>query len=635
MSEHDVHLFVPNELILLLEEDGPEVDVTPEETIETLKSHPAVKAILDRFPIDRMIGESLFRVDMAAIVRDAEEEKRRRGIPTVGSDGKAELDLGPGPRHEDWGTTALRRANVVILPVGQKANDDAMESAQPDYTALDSLITAFETELFAHNPSVLRGLHNKPIISPKDVPDPRGVKQGPILIGMTLNWHAAAAPHQIGVGGPGARPVQAYPPARPTDYAFTFSGKDANILNDADGAGTTVYVLDTLPNESRVQQFASNQWKQFPPYDSLPNKMLWPSLEEGVRRDDWHPASMIGHHYDMTDHGLFAAGIVRAIAPEAEIRFVEVLDRCGVGTLASISRGFDYVLHEFDQFDENGRGERIPRSVVNCSFTLAFPDHNHFDILPPALAAKSKSVAAFLQTLRDNPQSMQKELDVAAEALQIEPALLRDKLLAWGQTRHLLHSHPLMALTAKRIIQELTSSIYARGATLVAAAGNEGPHSTMRGKRPYPRYPAAAKPVIGVGASDVRPEDRTARAYADYSSSADDPPSDGFLTFGGKAANGEAVPNEAIRGIYTTKFSNGGEDTGWAWWAGTSFAAPIISGAIAGLLGLGKSREDAVQFLRDQIDQSSAGGAPVQVLPVTRGSTGAGGTQNSPEETPA
>jgi hypothetical protein len=44
--------------------------------------------------------------------------------------------------------------------------------------------------------------------------------------------------------------------------------------------------------------------------------------------------------YRMTDHGLFVAGIIHTIAPQAELHLIEVLNPYGVGDLESITRAY-------------------------------------------------------------------------------------------------------------------------------------------------------------------------------------------------------------------------------------------------------------------------------------------------------
>jgi subtilisin family serine protease len=109
----------------------------------------------------------------------------------------------------------------------------------------------------------------------------------------------------------------------------------------------------------------------------------------------------------------------------------------------------------------------------------------------------------------------------------------------------------------------------------VASAGND---STSQ-SRVDARYPAAFSNVIGVGALP-KGNPRIINSYipASYSNLADNPPTNGFMTFGGEPGQGQG-----IRGMYISNFPGLGNinPTGWAWWAGTSFAAAIITGFLA------------------------------------------------------
>src|SRR5262249_11812531 len=132
---------------------------------------------------------------------------------------------------------------------------------------------------------------------------------------------------------------------------------------------------------------------------------------------------------------------------------------------------------------------------------------------------------------------------------------------------------------------------------MVAAAGNE---HEVGGSRPAACYPAAEMETVGVGA--LRKDD----LIADYSNAADSPESDGFYTFGGGAPaqpldnllrspappSTDTIRGGGIIGLYLADFPDGktvgARDTnGWAEWAGTSFATPIISGIAASLIAGG------------------------------------------------
>ena len=116
-----------------------------------------------------------------------------------------------------------------------------------------------------------------------------------------------------------------------------------------------------------------------------------------------------------------------------------------------------------------------------------------------------------------------------------------------------------------------------------------------RQTRPPARYPAAFENVIGVGAvpknsAPIRDllTGKEKHNPARYSNQSDVPPQNGIVTLGGSRDE-----ENGVLGVFIHKFpANEKEETnsidnttGWAWWAGTSFAAAIISGILAKAIG--------------------------------------------------
>lgn len=113
---------------------------------------------------------------------------------------------------------------------------------------------------------------------------------------------------------------------------------------------------------------------------------------------------------------------------------------------------------------------------------------------------------------------------------------------------------------------------------LVGAAGNDSRQFAPGGHR-VPGYPAALDSVVGVAAlqHDGRPP-----AYsnqADWDLKARNLRRSGLAVFGGD----DGPDGTGVLGVFSAAaFPNQERNTnGWAYWSGTSFAAPIISGIVA------------------------------------------------------
>jgi subtilisin family serine protease len=237
------------------------------------------------------------------------------------------------------------------------------------------------------------------------------------------------------------------------------------------------------------------------------------------------------HPYPMTDHGLFVAGIIHTIAPAAQIHLYEVLNPDGVGDLKTIADGLRKVLDDF-------QGRPL---VINCSLVLN---------LPPLYPSDTESFRAKMDDILRGWDEVEKDP------------------VAWAE-------HQALS------INWICDWLYLSGARVIAAAGND-----RTGKpRPQADYPAAFDSVVGVGALSKGNPPRGPFNPAKYSNLADRPAKIGITTLGG-----EQGENNGVLGIYLGEFpgeqrmesQRDGKD--WAWWAGTSFAAPIITAVTAAVL---------------------------------------------------
>lgn len=432
--------------------------------------------------------------------------------------------------------------------------------------------------------------------------------------GMTLrsaspNWLTTPSPNVSGGGGPGTIPVPYVPnapivlgggeagasrsvsPARglPTTIP-TFDFKQLPAETPLGGAPEStrpeveVAILDTIPAKCDLTR-ALLIWPNHPllkplgdpavlsceyqnPYDPL--WQLPPTGPDGVKVE--------GHSYPMSDHGLFVAGIIHGIAPTVKLRLIEVLNELGVGYIDTIA----YALRMLrDEWEAQPTGQK-KALVINCSLTVVVP-----------LAGQHMTNTA----TEDELESVEEALFSSIPVTNYPSASPEEKAI-----RELLDL----------LIQSLDwvfLSTQQMSVVAVAAAGNDGVVSVNEpdGRREA-RSPAAFATVVGVGALDDT-DNSTA-----YSNRADRQISQGFATFGGAEAlysggtdPNYALPGQAVLGVYVGDFYEGNgkrrsvNSNGWAWWSGTSFAAPIVSGHLARLVAEGAATDfhEALTILKN------------------------------------
>lgn len=429
---------------------------------------------------------------------------------------------------------------------------------------------------------------------------------------VTVNWLASTAPGQAVTGGPGAPPVPGEidpqfwgvplsDPNAPFSFRLATAAEITAIPNVALNANSTqgdeqlptpqkveqaveIALLDTAPTPEQIWDAYARWHEQHPlmksllgPDGTLPNGRLRITYMEQMQggkemlaalgvEDVKETYGLLPPQYEMADHGLFAAGVAHTLAPQASLHLVQVLNPWGVGSTFTLALGLLTLLRE-----------RLPQNVklvVNCSLTVQFPwdkAHEHTG-LP----------ASSLRRLRRSARSRR---------TYIEQSMLP---VLWA----------LQALHAQ-----------CRDVLFVAAAGNDG---TGKANRPLARYPAAIDGVIGAGALGDNFD------FTKYSNKSDMPLNAGIATFGGDVdTDGWADPKLGMLGIYTgSSFPSkrGGSianTSGWGRWAGTSFAAPVISGVLAARIQSGDSPDAAHDWMEDLLIELGGGD---NIFPVKQGS---------------
>ncbi len=409
------------------------------------------------------------------------------------------------------------------------------------------------------------------------------------VLSVSPNWLMGNSSQGGTIGGPGGIPK-------------TYKGKDEDVGTRADfnivdtlkakgvygnGENVDVVVLDTLPSGHDLM-FAYKEWKD---QNHLIKTLLGPDGKLHPYHAAWAQlqhmdlTSFNSHDYPMSDHGLFVAGIIHSIVPEATIHVFEVLNEFGVGDLLTLAQAFHRVYNEIYLQAPPGR-----RLVINCSLVLQLPlvdEHCYADT-------------------RKTPENDQERPDTAEDEAFEQQVL---QLIKEAQ-------QPAFE------IQDLCNKLFCLGRQVVAAAGNDwgngrarhgrnnnpppdGTNDEPRGHAPVARYPAAFDSVIGVGALPRNPRANRRQKYkaSTFSNIGDKPAGDAIMTLGGEEGEARGIlglylsdkfprrvkPNEDKNEmtIFTRRPSKDEKKTEinhWAWWAGTSFATPIVTGAIAAVL---------------------------------------------------
>lgn len=239
----------------------------------------------------------------------------------------------------------------------------------------------------------------------------------------------------------------------------------------------------------------------------------------------------------IADHGLFVAGLAYAVARESELQLIRVLNEHGQGSV------YDFIaaLKQYTATIVGQQGD-LQDTVINLSLGIQPPDEGE---------------------LSADDREMLSQIAQDAGYLPLAP----DRL-------------PLVALGTTMV------SVHELGAVVVAAAGNDSAGVSP----PLPsQLPAAYPMVIGVEASNQRP------ARACFSNEGDVAAPGGE---GGElptvcepqlsqcAKEGSSCPYGLISYAYESH-------KGYAYWVGTSFATPLVSGMAALSLDAGSGPSPA------------------------------------------
>ncbi len=302
--------------------------------------------------------------------------------------------------------------------------------------------------------------------------------------------------------------------------------------------------------------------------------------------------SFLEDEYDLSSHGLFVTDVARDIAPSATLSVYRVMSRWGEGTMTDIACAIEAAIAQ-------ARAASM-KLVINVSLGVGPPPWLAEVILDDeACFIDEAGYARFVDRARRTRKDWhftdaEHQERKSTGRRTYHGKILGAEIVDGGRrfTRSLFVADMLLS------VRDLPDVL------LVAAAGND---SCDGESRMGPRLPAALDGALAVSAYMRTDSAATDMRIAGYSNDDDCfPRNDGIGAFGGNVEQSNGTldllgqsqmperysatdPESCLVGLYVAdKYPPGGarqgssdNTTGWARWAGTSFATPVAAGFAA------------------------------------------------------
>ncbi|HYU72356.1 MAG TPA: S8 family serine peptidase [Ktedonobacteraceae bacterium] len=197
------------------------------------------------------------------------------------------------------------------------------------------------------------------------------------------HWLCGASNH-ITTGCPLIPPIPVPPDKRcsSTHGLWPFSLPDIPYeLKGVPGDDVTVFVMDTLPPEGHIKRAAqaagSHNLLLLDLIDNV--KFSYPSLLEEVD----HPNELQAGtgkdiegefmSFHMPDHGLFVAGIIRDLAPDAHVECIRILSDLGAGATKDLIKQLQHIR------ERKAKGRDLHNKDVVVNLSLVTPSDEDVD----------------------------------------------------------------------------------------------------------------------------------------------------------------------------------------------------------------------------------------------------------------
>ena len=358
-------------------------------------------------------------------------------------------------------------------------------------------------------------------------------------------------------------------------WTFTLPQLAGTPLQDKTGAGVTVFILDAFPTADQITTAANNAacnnllvqmatgMVTADPFNAVPPAININYFEGAAFPQDIVTGKDLYGNlagFPMLDHGLAIAGIVRDLAPNAKIECIQVLNDHGVGYLDTLTRALTTIR---SRMEPEGDLFGMP-VVINLSLVIGPPEGDL-----SRLTLDKDMVKLYLTGIHSLVQNLTSlgAIFVASAGNDSDP---RDKMHAAGERlgpRYPANfAYDLDAITAASIIPVGAVNGQGEAASYSNFPGPNGV-ATYGGELPVP-YPSPADPSVITQVDPTVPLDAPCSVYS------------GSL-YPALSMNDKYPPPSPPPPAYPEYPAPDG--SAWAYWAGTSFATPIIS-ALAALL---------------------------------------------------
>jgi len=310
------------------------------------------------------------------------------------------------------------------------------------------------------------------------------------------------------------------------------------------GEGVVVGVFDTSPFADAKDDWKTVKWVN-PTMDVEPLalRVSYPEVVNPITITPSNtPAGTDPDTLDdVRDHGLFVAGLVHAVAPASELRLIRVLNEHGCGDLFMLNEALERFTGQMKK--ERGTLEGV---VINLSLGVHDPEEG-------VILDKCRPL---------DPEREDREDDIVSLCTAL-------------------------------------SGAYNEGAVIVAAAGNRPYNEAEAGTDPdnedepqSAQIPAAYEFVIGVKASNVS----GGSACFSYDGDVFAPGGEGDAA-NDCAPNVDGCSGDCKSAVIGPVLSPPRNDAYWpthyAYWSGTSFSTPLVSGVAALVRQAGLAQADA------------------------------------------